>query len=557
MNQKIEITNNWNIQKVFNELENWNMKIPRFQRGYVWERSKIVKLLNSIYEEHPIGSFFIWEASAQYADFCREIKELGLPKKPDANKFKFIIDGQQRITSLYVALMGKQLKTIDYGVICFNLDKRRFQIPKLKTESNNIPAWKIFNQQEILTLIAQYALADAQNGTEYCKTLQQCKYILDNYPISLIKTLDVELDEAVAIFENINQGGKRLSLFDLVHASVWAKDFDLRSLIQEFNDETKIKLFGGLQMETFTQALSLNAKDNCLQVAQLNLKCEECKKIWDRTLECLRLAIDFVKGYGVQHTSILPYDAMLAVLQYYFFKSKKNSIDNVHKQFINDWFWTTTFSKRYSSSALTHEKEDADWIALLVNEQPSSRTFGITISLDELKRIQMKNASVVKNGILCILAANNPLDFNNGEQVKLDNTNASRANAKENHHFFPYSRQKDCNITQKEVNSLLNFAFISKNLNLEISNKLPSTYLQSYVVTNPKLKEMLLTHFIDEAAYECAMKNNFKGFVEARGRLILNKINELCKTGRATIAINTEEDEYDTSDDLESDFVSE
>ena len=310
-------------------------------------------------------------------------------------------------------------------------------------------------------------------------------------------------------------------------------------------------------METFTQALSLNAKDNCLQVAQLNLKCEECKKIWDRTLECLRLAIDFVKGYGVQHTSILPYDAMLAVLQYYFFKSKKNSIDNVHKQFINDWFWTTTFSKRYSSSALTHEKEDADWIALLVNEQPSSRTFGITISLDELKRIQMKNASVVKNGILCILAANNPLDFNNGEQVKLDNTNASRANAKENHHFFPYSRQKDCNITQKEVNSLLNFAFISKNLNLEISNKLPSTYLQSYVVTNPKLKEMLLTHFIDEAAYECAMKNNFKGFVEARGRLILNKINELCKTGRATIAINTEEDEYDTSDDLESDFVSE
>lgn len=557
MNQKIEITNNWNIQKVFNELENGNMKIPRFQRGYVWERSKIVKLLNSIYEEHPIGSFFIWEASTQYADFCREIEELGLPTKPEANKLKFIIDGQQRITSLYVALMGKQLKTIDYGVICFNLDKKRFQIPKLKIEPNNIPAWKIFNQQEILTLITQYALEDAQNGTEYCKALQQCKSILDNYPISLIKTLDVELDEAVTIFENINQGGKRLSLFDLVHASVWAKDFDLRSLIQEFNDETRIKLFGGLQMETFTQSLSLNAKDNCLKATQLHLTCEECKQVWNRTLECLRLAIDFVKGYGVQHISILPYDAMLAVLQYYFFKSKKNSVDNIHKQLINEWFWTTTFSKRYSSSTLTHEKEDADWIAQLVNGQLSSRIFGISISLEELKRIQMKNASVVKNGILCILAANNPLDFNNGEQVKLDNTNASRANAKENHHFFPYSRQKDCEITQKEVNSLLNFAFISKNLNLEISNKLPSGYLQSYAITNPQLKEMLLTHFIDEAAYECAIRNNFKGFVEARGTLILNKINELCKTGRATIAINTEEDEYDTSDDLESDFVSE
>ena len=70
MGQKIEITNNWTIQKVFNELENGNMKIPRFQRGYVWERSKIVKLLNSIYREHPIGSIFIWEASSGYADFC-------------------------------------------------------------------------------------------------------------------------------------------------------------------------------------------------------------------------------------------------------------------------------------------------------------------------------------------------------------------------------------------------------------------------------------------------------------------------------------------------------
>lgn len=557
MNQKIEITNNWNIQKVFNELENGNMKIPRFQRGYVWERSKIVKLLNSIYEEHPIGSFFIWEASAQYADFCREIVELGLPQKPEANKFKFIIDGQQRITSLYVALMGKKLGTIDYGAICFNLDKKKFQIPKLKTEPNNIPAWKIFSQQGILTLITQQALVDAQNGTEYCKALQECKSILDNYPISLIKTLDVELDEAVDIFTNINQGGKRLSLFDLVHAAVWTKDFDLRSLIQEFNNDPKISLFGGLQMETFTQALSLNAKDNCLQVAQLSLKSEDCKKVWDRTKECLRLAIDFVKGYGVQHASIIPYDAMLAVLQYYFFKSKKNSIDNTHKQFINDWFWTTTFSKRYSSSALTHEKEDADWIAQLANGQLSPRIYGITISLDELKRIQMKNASVVKNGILCILAANNPLDFNNGEQVKLDKTNASRANAKENHHFFPYSRQKDFAITQQEVNSLLNFAFISKSLNLDISNDLPSIYLQNYAETNSKLKDMLLTHFINETAYECARRNDFKGFVEERGLLIRNKINELCKTGKASIVSNTEEDDYDTSDDLESDFVSE
>lgn len=171
MSQKIEITNNWNIQRVFNELENGNIKIPRFQRGYVWERSKIVKLLNSIYKEHPIGSFFIWEADAKYSNFCREIKELGFQQKPEANKFLFIIDGQQRITSLYVSLMGKKLGDVDYASICFNLDRKCFQVPKLKTEPNNIPAWKIFNQSELSNIIEEYVSKDSITGLQYMKIM--------------------------------------------------------------------------------------------------------------------------------------------------------------------------------------------------------------------------------------------------------------------------------------------------------------------------------------------------------------------------------------------------
>ena len=72
---RIEITNNWNLSRVFQELEQGNMRIPRFQRSYVWERPKIVKLLNSIYHEFPIGSFFLWEASVDMEGFYRDITE--------------------------------------------------------------------------------------------------------------------------------------------------------------------------------------------------------------------------------------------------------------------------------------------------------------------------------------------------------------------------------------------------------------------------------------------------------------------------------------------------
>lgn len=104
----IEIINNWNLNLVFHELEQGNMRIPRFQRSYVWERAKIVKLLNSIYHEFPIGSFFLWEADTEMEGFCRDITEFGFPAKPAANKFTFILDGQQRITSLYVALKDRK-----------------------------------------------------------------------------------------------------------------------------------------------------------------------------------------------------------------------------------------------------------------------------------------------------------------------------------------------------------------------------------------------------------------------------------------------------------------
>ena len=59
MSDKIEIINNWTLNKIFTELKEGNMRIPRFQRAYVWEPSKVVKLLNSIYKQYPIGSFFM------------------------------------------------------------------------------------------------------------------------------------------------------------------------------------------------------------------------------------------------------------------------------------------------------------------------------------------------------------------------------------------------------------------------------------------------------------------------------------------------------------------
>ncbi len=526
MADRIEIINQWNLQRVFQELERGNMRIPRFQRAYVWERAKIVKLLNSISHSYPIGSFFLWETDTSMEAFGRDISEFGFPQKPQGNYFMFILDGQQRITSLYVSLMGKTLNDTDYSSICYNLDSKKFKVPQLKTEQHNIPVWKIWNATEYNNLIMEYA---TKGDFERMQALRECQECLYNYPISIIMSRNMGLEEVVDIFERINQGGKRLSLFDLVHATVWSKDFDLRDKIKEFNSEKAISLYGKIGEEIFTQSLSLNIKHDCTKLVQLKLTNQECVDAWKRTTECLRIAIDYVKSLGAQNRSILPYANMLAVIQYYLYLGKLNGIQPQHKKLIDDWFWTVTFTNRYSASTLTRMNEDADWIERIIAGENEPRIFTISLKADDLARIRMNTSSVIKNGILCLMVRNVPQDFDNGQVVTIDNTNASRAASKENHHFFPFSLHNTFGLTTNDVNSVLNFAFISKRLNQAISNKKPSVYLAEYEAIKPDIDKYLATHFISEKAFEAAKNDDFKTFIEERGKTIMKTINEVCQ----------------------------
>ena len=549
---RIEIINQWNLQRVFQELERGNMRIPRFQRAYVWERSKIVRLLNSISMSYPIGSFFLWETDTTMEAFGRDITEFGFPKKPQGNYFMFILDGQQRITSLYVSLMGKTLNGIDYSKICYNLDSKKFKLPQLKTEQHNIPVWKIWDAKEYSNLLMDYA----KNGDfDRMQALKECQECLYNYPISIIMSRKMGLEEVVDIFERINQGGKRLSLFDLVHATVWSQDFDLREKIKDFNNEKAISLFGKIGEEIFTQSLSLNIKHDCTKLVQLKLTNQECINAWARTIECMRIAIDYVKSLGAQNLSILPYANMLAIIQHYLYIGKYNGIQPVHTKLISDWFWTVTFSNRYSSSTLTRMNEDANWISRIVAGENESRIFSISLKAEDLKRVRMNTISVVKNGILCLMASNSPRDFDNGQVVTLDNTNASRSNSKENHHFFPFSLHNTFGLTANEANSVLNFAFISKRLNGTILNKKPSRYLTEYESATDKIVENLATHFISEKAFESAKNDDFNAFIEERGKTIMAEINRVCQVQDPhTIASIIDEDDIENDNiDIDED----
>src|SRR6056297_2479365 len=109
------------------EIQKGIIKIPKFQRDFVWTIDKTAKLLDSILKGYPIGTFILWQTNERINDI-KNIGNLDIPDTPDGVKVQYVLDGQQRITSLFAAYRGAQIqkngekKTTNYGDIFVNLD---------------------------------------------------------------------------------------------------------------------------------------------------------------------------------------------------------------------------------------------------------------------------------------------------------------------------------------------------------------------------------------------------------------------------------------------------
>jgi len=94
---------------LISEIQKGQIKVPKFQRNFVWSLDKTAKLLDSILKGYPIGTFILWETNERLNDI-KNIGNLKLPDIPDDIKVQYVLDGQQRITSLYAAFLGAEIQ---------------------------------------------------------------------------------------------------------------------------------------------------------------------------------------------------------------------------------------------------------------------------------------------------------------------------------------------------------------------------------------------------------------------------------------------------------------
>ena len=267
-------------------------RIPQFQREFVWTKTKVRELFDSIYHEFPIGSFFLWDAEREHNHLFRQLVDLGVPPVGEHDDVSFILDGQQRITSLFVTLKGLTVNGTDYRKIAFDLKDQTFT-DRAADNRRYVAVCDMWGPDSLML--------SRQIESGYVPAFERCWRTLQTYPISLVEVRDKDLPAVCKIFRRINQSGKRLDRFDLISAMTFTADFDLREKFRkDVVGPLEAERFGRIAPSILTQLLALVKHGQCTERYEYSLTATDIQTHWKGAVEALRLAADtFLKNMGV------------------------------------------------------------------------------------------------------------------------------------------------------------------------------------------------------------------------------------------------------------------
>lgn len=521
---------------LISEIQKGQIKVPKFQRNFVWSLDKTAKLLDSILKGYPIGTFILWETNERLNDI-KNIGNLELPAIPDDIKVQYVLDGQQRITSLYAAFLGAKIqkegekKITNYADIFVDLDgdvennDEQIVISEKPEEGIFITLHEILNFNDNLLEIKE------KYTDEQFKRIHQYSQTFSTYDFSTIVLRKEDIDSAIEVFTRINTGGQTLTLFEIMSAKTYdeEQDFDMEDGFQKLLKELEERKYDTISSSVILSVISLILSKNkeCKRKVILQLDKQAIIDIWDDVISALKESVDYFRSvYRIPVSAILPYDSLLVPFAYFFYFQKEKPKGEQIK-FMEEFFWRMSLSFRYSSSTESKLAQDIKRIdEILKSNRPNYEDVKVYLSTPkDLIETGFSAGSSYCKAILCLLAYHEPKDFQDNGKVILDNSWLKVANSKNYHHFFPKAYLRKNNIGNE--NSLVNITLVSADLNKrKIKAKAPSIYIQDFLDENEELPISIKSHLIDSLDNFGVMSDDYLVFLEKRASSIFNELKK-------------------------------
>lgn len=528
---------NKKYEALFVEIDTGQIKLPMFQREFVWEKEQSAKLIDSILKGFPIGTFIFWKTKEE----LRSYKEVGnhrLPETPKGDYVQYILDGQQRITSLYAIRKGiritKDGKVIDYRDIFINLDhdpEKDEQIVVTEKQEGK----RYLSVHRVLTSQVTDLLDDFPSR-EMLKQIEAYKGKLTNYDFSSITIKDYPIEVACEVFSRINTGGKALTVFEIMVAKTYdeAKGFDLAEkyeLLRDGSDEEKECLVAA-KFETLPESIIMQC------VAATTLRAVRSKDIlkirretfianWESMKAALFMAIDFLRSeLRVPVSQLVPYPALLVPLTYFFHATGNKKPANEQVRLLEQFFYWVGLTERYSSATESKLGEDFNKIdSIIKSVMPNYSSLELAVDPKVIETTQFSAGNAYCKAILCLLAYQQPKSFDTNGVVILDNSNLKIATSRNYHHFFPKKYLEE-NHKGKEPNLIANITLIDGYSNKHrIGKKAPSEYIGKFEKDNKELADTFKTHLIKDMDGYGVRTDDYDQFIQRRASAIALALN--------------------------------
>jgi len=527
---------------LFADIDTGKIKVPMFQRDFVWSDAQTAKLIDSIIKGFPIGSFIFWQSR----DGLRSIRNIGnvnLPDTPKGEPSLYVLDGQQRITSLYAVRKGVRItregKEIDYRRISINLGYDPDADEEIVT-SDPPPDGPHITVFELLN--GSFAeLAEKYSSTELRNRIDTYRRLLTGYDFSTIVIRDYPIEVACEVFTRINTAGTELTLFQIMVAKTYdeARNFDLAReyewLIDSKGKEKDLRDAGfeTIPESTVLQCIAAYIIKHVKAKDILNLDRDRVIEAWPCVKEGIFAAVDYVRTHlRVPVSRLLPYDALLVPFTYFFIQRGFEPPTPAQDELLTQYFWWASLSNRFTSGAEGKIGQDLLRMDEILAERPPSYAGEeVRLTMDDIRWRWFRTGDAFCKAILCLYAYQEPKSFSSNAMVKLDNSWLRVATSKNYHHFFPkgYLTQK-AGLSEEQANAILNITLVDDYLNKRrIGAKPPSQYMEVFARRNKKLGDTMKTHLIVDLDRFGVWNDDYPSFIESRGKIVLQELESRLK----------------------------
>lgn len=575
------------LKDVLDNIAKGEIQLPDFQRGWVWDDSHIKSLIASLSLSYPIGAIMLLEAGG--VPFKPRLFE-GVLLQPAPKPKYFVLDGQQRLTSMYLSLRsGSSVKTkTDKGVEiqrvyfldmakCLDPSEDReeavISVPaslqvtsdfgrKIELDLSTLPLQHthrmfpislIFDTQGFMNWKMAYATHhnNAADAMMFLMRFEQEIWLrFQQFKVPAIELTEDTPREAVCqVFEKVNTGGVTLTVFELVTATFAAEEFNLREDWEARNNRltAKHEVLNAVDGTAFLTAVTLlasferhllnQAAISCKRADVLRLELSDFKKLQARVEIGFKKAAELLAEEKIFDTKNLPYTTQLIPLAAICARlSDKISLHGV-KQKIIQWYWCGVFGELYGSANETRFAYDIFDVVQWVENGPEPRTVrDASFAPTRLLSLQSRLAAAYK-GLTALLMKFGSRDFISGTPVDL---NTYFNNAIDIHHIFPRVWCENNKLPRDKWNSVVNKAPLAASTNRFISGDAPSVYLsrihKNKQVSDPSLDEFLVSHVIPVTELR---SDNFDAFILCRASALLGLIE--AATGKIVSGRDSEE----------------